>query len=603
MADGTSDLSNYDRPKPGGNTRMGWASDVAAEMLRRLDIKYIALNPGASYRGFHDSLVNYLGNKDPQMLLCLHEDHAVAIAHGYGKVTGQPMACALHSNVGLMHGLMNIFNAWCARVPMVVMGATGPVDAELRRPWIDWIHTAKDQGALLRNYTKFDDEPRSAQAIVESMLRAVQITRTAPHGPVYVCLDAGLQEAELTREVRIPDVARYSPPASPAASDAVVTRVADMLYGARNLLIMAGRVSRGQEDWDRRVKLAELLGAAVITDLKNAAAFPTDHPLVVAPPSNFMPEEAKAAIKNADVILSLDWLDLGGTFKAAVGSKDNASGKIVHVSLDSLLHNGWSMDYMALAPNDQPVLSDPDAFVVQLLDALKGKASKWDGKPKVTRPPMPKIADRDPKARVTPRDIALALNEVKGDRPICLARVTLGWAGDAYHFRGPLDYLGNDGGGGLGNGPGAGIGTAIGLLGSGRTTIAVLGDGDFMQAGTALWTAAHYKIPLLTIISNNRSNFNDEIHQETVAKDRNRPKENRWIGQQIDNPALDLAGFARSQGLKADGPVETVGDLVPALRKALAVIDAGEPYLLDVHVEPGYSQPMATRASGEGSKG
>ena len=158
----------------------GWASDIAAAMLHKTGIKYVALNPGASYRGFHDSLVNFLGNRAPQMLLCLHEDHAVSIAHGYAKATDEPMACVLHSNVGLLHGLMGIFNAWCDRMPMLVFGATGPVESEKRRPWIDWIHTAKDQGALLRDFTKWDDEPRSPEGIVEGILRGAQMTRSAP---------------------------------------------------------------------------------------------------------------------------------------------------------------------------------------------------------------------------------------------------------------------------------------------------------------------------------------------------------------------------------------------------------------------------------------
>ena len=167
----------------------------------------MSLNPGASYRGVHDSIVNYLGNEEPQMLICLHEDHAVHVAQGYAKLTGEPMGCFLHSNVGLMHGLMGIFNAWCYRAPMLVMGATGPVDAPLRRPWIDWIHTAKDQGALLRYMVKWDDEPRSAGAIVESMARANQIIRSEPTGPAYICFDAGLQESALEEEIEMPDIA------------------------------------------------------------------------------------------------------------------------------------------------------------------------------------------------------------------------------------------------------------------------------------------------------------------------------------------------------------------------------------------------------------
>ena len=116
-----------DRPEGKPDETVAWGSDVAAQMLRRFGIPFISLNPGASYRGLHDSLVNHLGNERPGILLCLHEDHSVAIAHGYAKATGEPMACVLHSNVGLLHGMMSLFNAWCDRVPMIVLGATGPV--------------------------------------------------------------------------------------------------------------------------------------------------------------------------------------------------------------------------------------------------------------------------------------------------------------------------------------------------------------------------------------------------------------------------------------------------------------------------------------------
>ena len=160
-----------------------WGSDAIAAMLRALDIPYIALNPGASFRGLHDSLVNYLGNERPQLLLCLHEESAVAIAHGYAKASGRMMGVALHSNVGLMHATMAIFNAWCDRVPMLILGATGPWDAARRRPWIDWIHTSSDQGALVRDYTKWDNQPASIPAAYEALLRAAQIANTAPRGP------------------------------------------------------------------------------------------------------------------------------------------------------------------------------------------------------------------------------------------------------------------------------------------------------------------------------------------------------------------------------------------------------------------------------------
>ena len=188
---------------------VAWGSDIAAQMLRRFDIPFISLNPGASYRGFHDSLVNHLGNENPGIILCLHEDHSVAIAHGYAKATGEPMACVLHSNVGLLHGMMGIFNAWCDRAPMIIMGATGPVAAEKRRPWIDWIHTSRDQGAYIRSLVKWDDQPTSPAALVESMARANMLTRAAPTAPVYVVLDAGFQETKLDKEPEWPDIKRH----------------------------------------------------------------------------------------------------------------------------------------------------------------------------------------------------------------------------------------------------------------------------------------------------------------------------------------------------------------------------------------------------------
>src|SRR6187431_637050 len=200
-----------ERPLPFGANAPAFGSDVIAETLRALDIPYVALNPGASYRGLHDSLVNYLGNSAPQMLLCLHEESAVAIAHGYAKVTGKPMAAAVHSNVGLMHATMAIFNAWCDRMPMLVLGATGPVDAAKRRPWIDWIHTARDQGALVRDYTKWDDQPASPTAAREAILRAGWIANNVPKGPVYVNLDADVQEMKLSEPLPTIDPSRLMP--------------------------------------------------------------------------------------------------------------------------------------------------------------------------------------------------------------------------------------------------------------------------------------------------------------------------------------------------------------------------------------------------------
>ena len=203
------DISTVERLSvPYSTNAPAFGSDVVAEALSALEIPYISLNPGASYRGLHDSLVNFLGNEQPQMLLCLHEEAAVAIAHGYAKVTGKAMAAAVHSNVGLFHATMAIFNAWCDRMPILILGATGPVDAMKRRPWIDWIHTTADQGAMVRSYTKWDDQPASAGAARELVLRAWWMANAHPQGPTYINLDAEMQEGKLTEPLPPLDVRR-----------------------------------------------------------------------------------------------------------------------------------------------------------------------------------------------------------------------------------------------------------------------------------------------------------------------------------------------------------------------------------------------------------
>ncbi|MEE8332747.1 MAG: thiamine pyrophosphate-binding protein, partial [Alphaproteobacteria bacterium] len=278
MDDQPTKLEDVERPDSIGNPRMGWASDVMAEVIHKLGFKYISLTPGASYRGLHDSLVNYLGNADPQLILSLHEENAVSVAHGYAKVTDEPLAVAVHANIGLMHAVMAIYNAWCDRVPMLILGATGPVDASKRRPWIEWIHTSKDQASMIRQFVKWDDQPASVTAAAESLLRASKITRTAPYAPVYVCLDQALQETPLEGETVIPDVDRYRPPAPPTPAPDVLREAADALRGAKNPLILPGRGTRGQDAWDARVKLAETLNARVICDTLVAANFPSRHP-------------------------------------------------------------------------------------------------------------------------------------------------------------------------------------------------------------------------------------------------------------------------------------------------------------------------------------
>ncbi len=577
-----------ERPVKTGSGARTWGSDYLAQVISALDLKYVALTPGASFRGLHDSLVNYLGNTNPQMLLCLHEEHTVAIAHGYTKVTGKPMGVILHSNVGLMHASMAVFNAWCDRMPVLIFGATGAVDAAKRRPWIEWIHTSKDQGALVRDFTKWDDQPASLAAAAESMLRASMLAQTAPRAPVYVCFDVSLQEARAPENISLPEIARFKIPPPAQASTEGMQEAAALLTGAKNPLILVGRVSRSVDGWQQRIELAERLNARVLTDLKLGAAFPTDHPLHAAAPGLRLSEQGLQALREADVVLSLDWVDLAGTLKTA-WPDGQTPAKIIQCSVDPYIHRGWSMDYQGLAPMDVQLLCEPDALVPVLLEEVKRRHGGSSG----SYTPVVKAqggAEMDPDKEIGIRDFGWLMQRITAQEQVCLIRLPLGWAGTTCHFSHPLDFLGSDGGGGIGSGPGMAIGAALALQGSGRLPVAILGDGDFMMGVSAIWTAAHYRIPVLILVSNNRSFFNDEIHQEKVAIQRERPVENKWIGQHIGEPDIDIAAIARAQGAVGMGPVHRAGDFEAILVQAIAKVKAGQTCVVDVRVRAEYDE-------------
>ncbi len=562
-----------------------WSSDAIAGMLQALDVPWVALVPGASFRGLHDSLVNHIGNQHPQMLLCLHEENAVAMAHGYAKASGRMMGAILHSNVGLLHATMAIFNAWCDRVPMLILGATGPWDAAKRRPWIDWIHTASDQGALVRGYTKWDNQPGSVPAAYDALLRAAQMAMTAPCGPTYVNLDAALQESKLADLPPLPDASRFRAPEPPRPAPELVARAAALLSGAASPVLLIGRGHRTTESWRARVALAEKLGARVITDLKVGASFPTGHPLHIGPPGTFLSEGATRAAREADVILALDWVDLAGTLKQIYADRP-ITAKIVSASCDVHLHRGFSMDYFGLPPVDVHLLVEPDVAVPLLLEACRARGQA----PASGRASEPGRGASDV---LSLRAVAAALNEATDGVDVCLTGLPLGWPGECRHFSHPLDYLGGNGGGGVGAGPGITVGAALALKGSGRVPIGLVGDGDYLMGVTALWTATHYRIPCLLVVCNNRSFYNDEAHQERVARMRGRPVENKWIGQRINEPDIDLAMLAVAQGAKGIGPVTSPEQLRSAIAQGVRAVMDGEVCVIDARVRPGYDAEIS----------
>jgi len=334
----------------------------------------------------------------------------------------------------------------------------------------------------------------------------------------------------------------------------------------------------------------------VISDLKIACGFPTDHPLHAgAPASNALVPEAIAAIKAADVILSLDWVDLGGVLRNALGG-EAPKAKIICIGADFHVHNGWSMDYEILPPVDLMLPTAPDAAVPQLLAALGGSKSR---KPAAVPAKAESYEPSNTPIRVD--DLARSLRAAVGEREVTLTHLPLSWNGATWPFRHPLDYIGSEGGGGVGGGPGISVGAALALKGSGQLPIAICGDGDFCMGVTALWTAVHYRIPLLVVVCNNRSFFNDELHQERVARIRNRPPENRWIGQRISDPDIDCAALGTAQGAMGFPPVTKTADLMPTFARAIAAVEAGQVAVVDVRVEPGYSA-VATAAMLRGTE-
>jgi thiamine pyrophosphate-dependent acetolactate synthase large subunit-like protein len=584
---------NHTNAKPQlDNEAIVWGSDLIADAIRSLGFKYVTLNPGSSFRGLHDSLVNHLGNRDPEMVLCLHEEHAVSIAHGWAKVTGQAMAVILHANVGLMHASMAIYNAWCDRVPMVIFGATGPVAADKRRPWIDWIHTSRDQASIVRSYVKFDDQPASLKSSLASIMRAHSVANTAPRGPTYVCFDVSVQEEPAPQHVVMPDPKKYSKPEEQTIKSDVLATINTLIGQSKRIVFLMGRVSRNAEDWAWRVTLAESCSASVITDIKTGATFPTTHAAHVGPPSFFLSNEQKEVLASADLILAFDWIDVAGAL-----DQSGATGTLINISIDHQLANGWSFDHFAQAPAEINVAVQPDIVIKEL--ALTRKLSCADL-------PMEQPLRRvklaiDGHKPLTMENFPHALEVGLANRLTCLVRLPLGWDGSSRDFTHPLDYLGYDGGAGIGSGPGMLIGAALALKEGDRLPVAVLGDGDTMMGISALWTGVRYQVPFLLVVCNNRSYFNDEVHQEKVAVMRDRPIENKSIGQEITDPDIDFAALARAQGLIGLGPVNTVNELVTALEDAKVMLDEGRAVLIDARVNPEYSETMVQGMTETGS--
>lgn len=576
--------------------RAEWGSDVIVDLLKAFDFDYIAINPGATFRGLHDSLVNYGGNHAPEIILCNHEEIAVAMAHGYARAKGRPMAAVVHNVVGLQHASMAIYNAWADRLPVIVLGGTGPMDSANRRPWIDWVHTANVQGNLVRDFCKWDDQPGSVEAVPDSFIRAYRLATTDPMGPVYICYDGDVQEKQLTDEIAI-DISRYPAPLPLQAPEEGFNKTIEMVLAAKRPVILADWVGRREAGFAALGELAEMLAAPVL-DQFGRFNFPVQHPLNLTGQSD-------KVIPQADLILAFDVPDLEGAVTKRGQERGNRrptsllspDAKIINVALDDLLVRAWATDFNKLREADLMIMADTAIFLPQLVERLKAEKGLADAREEIAR----RRAEWETLHAIKKAALDKELNDKRDEKPIAMTRIyaeiaealknedwvlTNGSSQGKENLYLPAtkfnQILGKYKGGGLGYGMPASLGAALAHKGSGKFCINIQPDGDLLFTVSSIWTAVHHEIPLLSIVCSNRSYFNDEEHQERVALARNRPVENKTVGIRIENPNVDFGSLARTFGCWGAGPITEPKDLIKTLREAVKVVKSGKPAVVDV---------------------
>ena len=559
-----------------------WSSDVIVDLLHRYELPYAALNPGASYRGLHDSMVNYGGNQ-PVMMLCQHEETAVQIAHGYAKASGKPMVAILHNLVGLLHANMAIYYAYADRAPVFIIGATGPMDETKRRPRIDWIHTALVQGEAVRAYTKWDYQPTVIGGVPESFARAYSVMMTEPRGPIYMCYDAWLQEQPLEQDVPLPRKEASKVPTRLGPDPAALKTAAAMLLDAKRPVILAEFVGRDPEGFHALVELAETLGAPVY-DVNSRLNFPSRHPLNLS--------MVKDVFADADLVLCLDTRDWErATTRLVSATREVASivpagAKWIDIGFGDLEISSWAMDYQRLAHADLRILADT-TLAIPALTGLIGKEGKRPVRKEVAelrdaawaRWEKEAKEDWDASPITLPRLATEVWNAIEGEDWVLSANTLEEWTRKIWDFDRPYRHPGKS----LGTATQIGISLGVGLAHreAGRLVVDLQPDGDLMFDAGALWVAAKHRIPLLVVMYNNRAYYNDWEHQIRMAKLRGTPVERAYIGMDMDDPAPDFASLAKSMGWYAEGPIDRPGDVAPALKRAIARVKAGQPALLD----------------------
>ncbi len=570
-------------------------SDFMVDVIKSLDFEYVCANPGSSFRGLHESIINYGGNEAPELVTCCHEESSVAMAHGYYKAEGKPLAVMAHGTVGLQHASMALYNAWCDRVP-VYMIIGNHNDAALRRP-AEWYHGVQDAALMVRDYTKWDDTPWSLTHFAESAVRAYKVALTPPMAPVVIVLDGHLQEEPIPKNARL-SIPRLTLPALPQGDSGAVEETARWLVEADNPVIVADRYARTPEGMRLLVELAEALQAAVI-DQGSRMNFPSRHPLNQS-------QRAGAVIAEADVILGLELVDFWATVNSlrdqlhrSTRRVAQSDAKLVSITTGDLYIRANYQDFRRMQEVDIAIAADAEATLPALIDAVRRQTSR--GRSRAMGERGAKLADAheasaanaraaaayawDASPVSTARLCAEIWNQIKSEDWSLVSSYYSdggGWPRRLWDFDAPYRWLGHAGGGGIGYGAPASVGAALANRKHGRFSVAIQTDGDLMYAPGVLWTAAHHGIPLLSVMNNNRAYHMEIMHVQRMCNARNRGVERARIGSEITNPNIDYARLAQSMGIYAEGPIASAAELGPALRRAVEVVKRGEPALVDV---------------------
>jgi acetolactate synthase I/II/III large subunit len=579
-------------------------SDFMVDVIKSLDIKYLPANCASSYRGIHESLINYGGNKMPEFLTCTHEESAVGMAHGYFKASGKPLMSLCHGTVGLQHAAMAIYNAWCDRVPVIVMGGND-LDAAHRPPGVPTFHSAQDINALVRDFTKWDDTPVSLQHFAQSFVRAYKIALTPPYGPVMIALDAGLQQEPIRRNGEDLYIPRYTATSPPQGDTGAVKEAARLLVKAQNPVIVVDRAARTENGVRLLVQLAEALQAHVV-DMGGRMNFPKTHYL----------SAPITAVNNADVIIGMELSDFWGVVNSYVDNGEHGIGinrsrikpgtKLISISSVELNTKSNYQDFQRFQSVDIAMAADAETTLPALIEAVRSAI------PNDSKAAIESRGEAARKARAEGRVRTLQLAALAWDAsPISTARLVMetwsqikdldwslvsssgnvsNWPNRLWPMEKYYHWLGGPGGYGVGYGAPASVGAALANRDLGRFSVSIQSDGDLMYAPGVLWTAAKHKIPLLAVMHNNRGYHQELMHVQRLSNFRNRVanlgNDLGPIGTSIMNPDIEYHKFAESMGWWAKGPIKDPDALGPAIKEAVAVVQSGQPALVNVWTQP-----------------